>query len=146
MNIVVKKVPLCDENIVLMESIRQQSFDINCQVISKYTLINLVSGDFLPMGIYYNDELIGAAYLSVLFNDLFFENVFIKKQYQNNEMHFGSILINGIFNDINKIRKYFNKDFLYARLEDSSGHPNFYKNLGFNYNDSIDDTYCKKRI
>lgn len=127
-------IPLTEENITLLETIRYDAYNIN---INDFPINNtlhtkeLKNNKYLVFGCYLNNQLTGACYVSKNHNSLYIEQLFILKKYQNSNLHLGTNLLLHILNNKEIIEKHFNQKFKYSYLDNSKDTYNFYQSLGY---------------
>ena len=103
------KIKLIDnkEDISQFEKLRTQSFGIDYS-ISKYYYEKFKQKTLLIIGAYENDELIGCAYVSPFFTTRgYIDELFVREDYRNSELHVGTTLLRFIENNIESISEYF---------------------------------------
>ena len=128
------------DNIIKLETIRNNIKNID------FYIKNVKEKRFVMVGAYLNNELIGGAYISSSFNSLYIEKIFVKKEYQRNELHVGYNLMKYILSNKSVFEHFFNKEFYYSKLEPNSKEiEQFYNKLGYVSEDNIIGI-MKKRI
>lgn len=121
---------------------------LRCEIIkidkSNYYLDLLLNGKIIGIGCYYNNQLIGGAYISDFLNSIYIEQLFVKEEYQNNALHIGSSILKYILENKKIFSEYYNKNFDTCRLE-SKNRDSLYSKLGFKKEGNIMGT-MKKRL
>lgn len=130
-----------DKEILNLEELRCEVFETEG---TSYYLDLIYKERMLAIGGYLDDKLVGGVYVTDSFDSLFIEQVFVKKEFQNNSLHIGSSLLKYILENKKIIEKFFHKEFNRCRLE-SRNKDSFYKMLGFREENNIIGT-MKRRI
>ena len=125
------------------EHLRQDAYS-STEKFSDFYLKKIKEGYLLAFGCFYQNQLVGCAYLSNYLNSLYIEQLFVKKEYQNHPLHIGYHLLEYILVNKKIFEDYFNEIFEYSRLE-SRGHDSFYQALGYRQENNLLET-MKKRI
>lgn len=111
-----------------IEQIRKKAFNIkegNC-----YYLDKLKKADFIAIGLYVDNHLVGGIYISKSLNSLYLECGFIEEKYRN--MGLFHNMIDYILINKEKFEIYFNTKFEFSRLEPNSKEMiNYYRDIGF---------------
>ncbi len=142
-NIKYQIIPITEENIILLETIRFDAYGMNKDALppeNSFHANELRKGKYLVFACSNDNELIGACYTSKLHNSLYIEQLFIKKEYQGKQ--FGKNLLQYVLNNKNIAEKYFDTHFDFSYLDNYKGTTNFYQSLGYTEKDS----YMKKRL
>lgn len=129
-----KIVPLSDETIKLLETIRFNAYNIdptNLDPTKTFYSNNLKNNKYLVFGCYLENQLIGACYISNSYNTLYIEQLFIHKNYQKSELHLGTNLLLHVLQNKQIIESYFQTTFQFSYLEDYQNTKNLYQSLGY---------------
>ena len=95
------------EDISQFEALRSDSFGLDYG-ISKYYYEKFKQKTLLIIGAYKDGELIGCAYVSPFFATRgYIDQLFVREDYRNNELHVGTTLLRYIENNIKDISDYF---------------------------------------
>ena len=137
-------IKILNTNIDELELLRYNANGIKKEVTSTYYKKQIEEGKMIAFSCFYNNELVGGAYISNSLQSLFIELIFVKKEMQNNKLHIGSYLLNYILKNKEIIEEYFGVKFNISRL-DNKEHESFYKKIGYVNENNILDT-MKKRI
>lgn len=145
LNIKYKIIPLTEKNIIKLEEIRFNAYEINTNDFSpqdSFHTNQLKNNKYLVFGVYLNEKLVGACYISNSYNSLYIEQLFILKEYQNTKYHLGTNLLKYVLDNKKVIEDYYSTKLYFSRLENHNESSNLYKNLGY----SEDEFRMKKRI
>ncbi len=115
-----------------LEEIRLEAYNLNASVeLSSFYAYNLRKGSYLVFGIFCDQELAGACYVSNAYNSLYIEQLFIMKKYQKSELHLGSRLLKYVLNENEVVEKYFDSEFEFSYLENINSDNMMYSKLGY---------------
>ena len=123
------------ESYLELEKIRSKAYEVDYHVSVNY-LEEVKKGNILMAGAYLGDQLVAGVYISSSQNSLYIEQLFVDKEYQDNELHIGSNLLKYILANKEEVEIYFNKQYTYSRLDTSNDLEPFYKKLGYRKNDN----------
>ena len=127
-------VELNDFNIVELEKLRIDAyqFDLGDTPITEtFFAKNLGAGKYVVFGAYLDNKLVGACYVSNLYNSLFIEQLFVLKALQNSRYHIGTNLLKYVLCNRMVIEDYFNQKFKVSMLENKVVNSSLYKKLGY---------------
>lgn len=130
-----------DNRIIDIEKLRREVFHVNN---GEYFMREIKNDKIAVVGCFFQDKLVGGAYLSSSLNSLFIESVFVQEKYQKHTLHIGSYILKYILNHKSSFEKIFNTTFSQCRLE-SRNQDSFYEKLGFHNENNIIGT-MKRRI
>ena len=121
-----------DDNLInVLENMRYDAYSINLSSdISSFYKFNLNHGNFVAFGVYYQNQLVGACYVSKTYSSLYVEQLFILKKYQNTNLHLGSELLKYVLNQKEYVDNYFNINAKYSYIENSID-SHLYERLGY---------------
>lgn len=145
MDIKYKLISTNEDNITLLENIRYNAYGMNPNEFppeQTFYTKELKKNKYLVFGCYLDNQLVGACYISNLYNSLYIEQLFILKEYQNSPYHLGSNLLKFVLTNKKIVEDYFNSKFNFSYLDNYKGTSNFYKNLGYTEKEST----MKRRI
>lgn len=134
MNIEYKIIDKTEKNIFLLEQIRLNAYQIdtsNFNIQNGFYAKDLVNHNYLVIGCFIENELIGAAYIKDTYQSLYIDQIFIRKEYQKAPQHFGTNLLKYILENKDIVEKYFHTSFTYSYLDDGRNTKKFYENLGY---------------
>ena len=95
------------EDFSQFESLRASAFGLDYG-ISKYYYEKFKQHTMLIIGAYVNDELVGCAYVSPFCCDNgYIDQLFVREDYHNNELHVGTSILRYIEDNITDISDYF---------------------------------------
>lgn len=131
-----KVIDLTENNIIESEKLRADVYNYkNTKPNETFFYNEMINGKVLAFGAYKEDMLIGACYVSKTFQTLFIEQLFVLQEYQNNEEHIGTNLLQYVLNNKEVCEKYFNTEFKFSYL-DNKVSKEFFENLGYKENNS----------
>lgn len=143
-NIEFRDFTFCDDNFKIIERIRKEAFNIEDTEQNDYYYQKIKNNSIYVIQCYYNNELVGGAYISNYLNSLFIEQIFIIKKYQKSDLHLGTKLMKYIIDNKRKFETVFDTQFSFSRLE-SCMEDHFYENLGYSEEQNVLET-MKRRI
>ena len=129
-----------DNQVYSIEKLRRDVFHVD---IGDYFEHQINDGKITVLGCFFQDKLVGGAYLSSSFDSLFVESIFVKEEYQHHPLHIGSFMIQYIFEHKDIFEKMFHTTFSQCRLE-SRNQDSFYQNLGFRQENNIMGTMKRR--
>lgn len=127
-----------------VELLRLKTYGIKSIDANQYYYDMFINHNMLVYGVFYRDELVGGAYVSSSFQSLFIEQLFVKREFQHNNLHVGSELLKYIINNKKACESFFNAKFDVSRLENRNN-DSLYKRFGYKEEDNIYGT-MKRRI
>ena len=130
------------EDVINLEKLRSLCFDNKEFIVNNVYYDNIINGKIVVVECFYKNKLVGAIYVSDSLNSLYIEQLFILKEYRNRL--FGTNLMNYVIDNKEIFEKYFNKRFIFSRLE-SRNKDNFYNKVGYRQEHNIMGT-MKKNI
>lgn len=133
-NINYKLLTLTEETIKTLEYLRFDAYEMDpTKFPPEQTFYSkeLREGKYIAFGCYLNNQLIGACYISKSHNSLYIEQLFIKKEYQNNKLHLGTKLLLYVLENKQIIEEYFQTKFYYSYLDNYQNTINFYRSIGY---------------
>lgn len=122
-----------DSRIIEIEKLRREVFHVDN---GKYFIREISNDKIIVIGCFLQKKLVGGAYISLSYNSLFIESIFVEEKYQRNALHVGSLMFQYILNHKNIFEKIFNTTFHQCRLE-SRNQDSFYEKLGFREEDNV---------
>lgn len=131
--------------ITTLEAIRFNAYELDPTKLSPektFYATELKNKKYLVFGCFYNNQLVGACYVSKQYNSLYIEQIFILKKYQKSKMHLGTNLLKYVLNNQKIIEAYFNTKFNFSYLDNYKDTTNFYEALGY----KISNSQMKKRL
>lgn len=137
-NIEYKIIPITDESIIHLESIRYNAYNINetkVKYSQSFYAKELKNKKYLVFGCFLNNKLVGACYVSNAHNSLYIEQLFISKKYQNSNLHLGTNLLKFVLKNKNTIEDYFKTKFYISYLDSYKKTTEFYKKIGYKEKD-----------
>ena len=127
-------VKLNDSNIVELEKLRinayQMDFD-DMSINNTFFAKGLRCGKYIVFGAYLDNKLVGACYVSNIYNSLFIDRLFVLKSLQKSGYHIGTNLLKYVLNNKSVVEEYFNEKFSVSMLENEVLNSSIYKNLGY---------------
>lgn len=144
MNIEYKTLPPTKTNLLKLEKIRLNAYNINTKDLSpKETFYyqKLKEKKYLIYTCYLNNKLVGGCYISNSNNSLYIEQLFISKNQQNSKYHLGKNLLKYILTQKKEIEKYFNQTFNYSTLDSLPKATTLYKSLGYKQKNNLMKKY-----
>lgn len=126
-----KVIALTFENILALERIRLDAYQMKTQEEDTFYARDLVSGNYFVVGCFFDGEFIGGAYIKNTYSSLYVDQLFILKKYQNHSYHFGTLLLSYILENKKLIEEYFQTTFIYSYLDNGPGTQSFYEKFGY---------------
>ena len=133
-----------NKDILEIEMLRCEAFNIKELVKDSYYYKKIKDGDMVVVKCYLDDKLVGGVYVTNSYSSLFIDQIFIRPKYQRNGLHIGSRLLNYVLENKNIFEDYFNKKFSVSRLENRC-QDEFYNYMGYKNENNLMDT-MKRRI
>ena len=131
-----KKIDVNDEIILELENLRFNVYNHkSIKPDETYFFRQMKEGKILPFGAYLDDTLVGACYVSKTYQTLFIDQLFVAKEYQNNEEHIGTNLLKYVLDNKEVCEEYFNTTFNFSYL-DNRVPKTFFENLGYKENNN----------
>lgn len=134
---------LNDEIINLLECLRYDSYQMKFDksVVTQGYYYNALSNNkYFVFGCFCDNFLIGGCYVSNLYNSLYIEQLFIKREHQNNGI--GHKFLEYVLKNKCLIEDFYHNRFYYSYLDATPRAESLYKRLGYR-----EDNYLmKKRI
>ena len=127
-----------------LEKLRCNAYGMEYNGDNLYYKNKISDGNIVPLGCFYKQELVAGIYISNSLNSLFIEQIFVKREFQNSDLHIGNYLLHYVLKNKHIFEDYFGVKFSYSRL-DNRGHESFYEKLGYVSENNLLDT-MKKRI
>ncbi len=127
-----------------LEKLRCNAYSMDYHGDNSYYTNKIREGSILSLGCFYQKELVAGIYLSNSIQSLFIEQIFVKKEFQNSDLHIGNYLLHYVLENKHIFEEYFGVTFHCSRL-DNRGHESFYERLGYVSENNLLDT-MKKRI
>ena len=131
-----KRIDINDEIIIELETLRFNVYNLkSIKPNETYFFLQMKEGKIIPFGAYLEDKLIGACYVSKTYQTLFIDQLFVSKEYQNNEEHIGTNLLKYVLDNKKVCEEYFNTAFNFSYL-DNRVSKTFFENLGYKENNN----------
>ena len=130
------KIILPSKNLVKqLEYLRFACFDMDINYLKDNQTFyeqNILNGKVLVFGAFKEDELVGACYVSVNLKSLYIDQLFIRKNYQKEQI--GKGLLEFVLKKKNVIGEYYDTFITNVFLDACNQSQEFYEKLGFNEN------------
>lgn len=130
------KIILPSKNLVKqLEYLRFACFDMDINYLKDNQTFyeqNILNGKVLVFGAFKEDELVGACYVSVNLKSLYIDQLFIRKNYQKEQI--GKGLLEFVLKKKNVIGEYYDTFITNVFLDACNQSQEFYEKLGFKEN------------
>lgn len=140
--------PPTEENIIQVESLRYNAYGFpkpKAGFQKTYFAHELRKDQMLIFTCYYQEELVGACYVSNSFNSLYIDQLFVAQEYQEIGLHIGKNLLEYILHNKEIVEAFFQRPFSWSKLAHSSQKAKtIYEEIGYREVNTILNIMQKK--